>query len=132
MNDRENSLLKARLKTLNKQIFTAEKVKRPARNEELVKDLKDRANTIREWLGVKSEKGSMHTMSKKEFQKIIGKRPAPTTRMQIPDIETLKEVWPVLRKNLNVEIEAPAEVKAAMIAMMKEQANNTHLKGFRI
>jgi hypothetical protein len=132
MNAREKDLLKARLKSLNKQIFAAEKVKRPARNEALVKDLKGRANIIREWLDVKPNKGAGHTMSKAEFRKIVGKAPAPTTRMEIPDIETLKEVWPVLRKNLNVEIEAPKEVKEALIAMMKEQANNTHLKGFRI
>lgn len=132
MNSREKDLLKARLKIINKQIFTAEKIKRPLRNEELVKDLKGRAVIIRQWLDVKSEKGAGHTMSKAEFKKIIGHAPKPTTRMQIPDIETLKEVWPVLRKNLNIEVEAPPEVKAAMIVMMREQANNTHLKGFRI
>lgn len=132
MNDREKDLLKSRLKTLNKEIFTLEKVKRPYRNESLVKDLKGRANNIRQWLDVKSKKGSAHTMSKAEFKKIIGTAPKPTTRMQIPDIETLKEVWPVLCKNLNVEIEAPKEVKEAMVVMMREQANSTHLKGFRI
>lgn len=134
MNTREEALLNARLKKINKEIHVLEKVDREQRNFEKVNDLKARSQRLRQWRDGKSEVVTKTSMSRQEFkERFFDGMKKSEKIIEINTIDELTQAWPHIRgSNITVDCKTK-EVYDEMIRLNKIFANQVgNTKGFRI
>lgn len=136
MKQRDKEHLQARLRELN-AIIKAEHAKpKDQRDPKAISDAKMRIANINSWLAEpKQRTGSSDpkVMTKKMFREKFNETfniGEPTEHMVIDTVEELNKIWPKIR-GANIQISGPKEVLAAMKCLVKNDAKNIQISGFR-